>query len=177
MSDSKQPLVICLVGPTAAGKTDIAVDLVRRFPCEIISVDSAMVYRHMDVGSAKPDAATLGVAPHHLIDIRDPWESYSAGQFCTEARRLIDEIHARSCIPLLVGGTFLYFHALQFGLAPLPSASLAQRPSSQSKGSLRHALRRCCSSGPQHSALAPAGQHRRSCVTGQTHQKCLSVSA
>lgn len=120
MSDSKQPLVICLVGPTAAGKTDIAVDLVRRFPCEIVSVDSAMVYRHMDVGSAKPDAATLAVAPHHLIDIRDPWESYSAGQFCTEARKLIDEIHARSGIPLLVGGTFLYFHALQFGLAPLP---------------------------------------------------------
>jgi tRNA dimethylallyltransferase len=120
VSDSKQPLVICIVGPTAAGKTDIAVDLVQRFPCEIVSVDSAMVYRHMDIGSAKPDAATLAAVPHHLIDIRDPWESYSAGQFCADARELIDDIHSRSRIPLLVGGTFLYFHALQFGLAPLP---------------------------------------------------------
>ena len=81
-----------------------------------------MVYRHMDIGSAKPDAATLAAAPHHLIDIRNPWESYSAGKFCADARELIDDIHARSRIPLLVGGTFLYFHALQFGLAPLPSS-------------------------------------------------------
>jgi tRNA dimethylallyltransferase len=127
VSDSKQPLVICIVGPTAAGKTDIAVDLVRRFPCEIVSVDSAMVYRHMDIGSAKPDTATLEAAPHHLIDIRNPWESYSAGQFCADARELIDDIHARSRIPLLVGGTSLYFHALQFGLAPLPSGDADAR--------------------------------------------------
>ena len=107
-----RPLIPCIVGPTAAGKTAVAVALVQRFPCEIISVDSAMVYRHMDIGTAKPDAETLAVAPHHLIDIRAPWESYSAGQFCTDVRVLLDEIRGRGRIPLLVGGTFLYFHAL-----------------------------------------------------------------
>lgn len=122
-----KPLVVCVVGPTAAGKTDVAIDLVQRFPCEIISVDSAMVYRHMDIGTAKPGADVLAQAPHQLIDIRDPWESYSAGQFCTDARELIDDIHRRGRIPLLVGGTFLYFHALQHGLAPLPTADPALR--------------------------------------------------
>lgn len=122
-----RPLVVCIVGPTAAGKTDVAVELVERFPCEIVSVDSAMVYRHMDIGTAKPGPDVLAVAPHHLIDIRDPWETYSAGEFCTDARALIDAIHDRGHVPLLVGGTFLYFHALQFGLAPLPSADAALR--------------------------------------------------
>ncbi|MBT8444964.1 MAG: tRNA (adenosine(37)-N6)-dimethylallyltransferase MiaA [Gammaproteobacteria bacterium] len=119
--------VVCVVGPTAAGKTDVAVELVARFPCEIVSVDSAMVYRHMDIGTAKPRSDVLAVAPHHLIDIRDPWESYSAGEFCVDARALIDAIHDRGRIPLLVGGTFLYFHALQFGLARLPTADAALR--------------------------------------------------
>lgn len=127
ISDSTKPLVLAIVGPTAAGKTDVAVELVQRLRCEIISVDSAMVYRHMDIGTAKPSAAILEIAPHHLIDIRDPWETYSAGQFCTDATRLIDEIQRRDAIPLLVGGTFLYFHALQHGLAPLPEADPALR--------------------------------------------------
>ncbi|MFW2403195.1 MAG: tRNA (adenosine(37)-N6)-dimethylallyltransferase MiaA [Gammaproteobacteria bacterium] len=122
-----RPLVVCIVGPTAAGKTDVAIELVERFPCEIVSVDSAMVYRHMDIGTAKPGADILAVAPHALIDIRDPWESYSAGEFCIDARASIDAIHERGNIPLLVGGTFLYFHALQFGLAPLPTADAALR--------------------------------------------------
>ncbi|MFQ5636139.1 MAG: tRNA (adenosine(37)-N6)-dimethylallyltransferase MiaA [Gammaproteobacteria bacterium] len=122
-----RPLVVCLVGPTASGKTDVAVRLAAQFPCEIISVDSAMVYRYMDIGTAKPGPDVLTIAPHHLIDIRNPWEAYSAGQFCQDARPLIDDIHRRRRIPLLVGGTFLYFRALQHGLAPLPSADPALR--------------------------------------------------
>jgi len=126
-ADRAGPLVLCLVGPTAAGKTDVAARLVREFACEIISVDSAMVYRGMDIGTAKPDAAALAAAPHHLIDIRDPWEAYSAGQFCADAHGLIEDIHSRQRIPLLVGGTLLYFRALRHGLAPLPTADAALR--------------------------------------------------
>ena len=87
MADSADqlPLVICLFGPTAAGKTAIAIDLLEELPCEIVSVDSAMVYRSMDIGTAKPDAETLARAPHRLVDIRQPWESYSAGDFCVDA--------------------------------------------------------------------------------------------
>lgn len=110
------------MGPTASGKTDIAVKLVQELPCEIISVDSAMVYRGMDIGTAKPDAEVLSVAPHRLIDICDPGEAYSAAQFAEDARLEMDEISARGKIPLLVGGTFLYFRALYEGLSPLPSA-------------------------------------------------------
>jgi len=119
--------VVCLVGPTASGKTGVAVDLVGRFPMEIISVDSAMVYRQMNIGTAKPEEDVLGRAPHHLIDVRDPWQTYSAGDFCTDAHDLITEIHQRGRIPLLVGGTLLYFRALQSGLAPLPPADLMIR--------------------------------------------------
>lgn len=115
--------IICLMGPTAAGKTALAVQLVQYFPCEIVSVDSAMVYRGMDIGTAKPDAATLKIAPHHLIDLVDPAVAYSAGQFRTDALRVIAEIRAREHIPLLVGGTMLYFRALQQGLADLPAAN------------------------------------------------------
>lgn len=121
------PLVPCVVGPTAAGKTAVAVLLARRFPCEIISVDSAMIYRGMDIGTAKPGRDVLDAAPHHLIDIRDPWESYSAGQFCADARDLIEDISRRGRIPLLVGGTFLYFRALEHGLAPLPAGDTVVR--------------------------------------------------
>ena len=122
-----RPLVVCLAGPTAAGKTDVAVELVQRFPFEIISVDSALVYRHMNIGTAKPGADVLSAAPHRLIDIRDPWERYSAGEFCADAHELIANIHARGRLPLLVGGTLLYFRALQQGLAPLPTADQAVR--------------------------------------------------
>src|SRR5579862_5468650 len=97
--------VVCLMGPTAAGKTPFAVQLVQQFPFEIISVDSAMVYRGMNIGTAKPDAATLKIAPHRLIDIRDPAESYSAGNFCEDARCEIEDIISHGKIPLLVGGT------------------------------------------------------------------------
>jgi len=110
------------MGPTASGKTDIAVQLVQDLPCEIISVDSAMVYRGMDIGTAKPDAKTQHKAPHRLIDICDPSESYSAAQFADDARREMEEIVNIGKIPLLVGGTFLYYRALYEGLSPLPSA-------------------------------------------------------
>ncbi len=115
------------MGPTASGKTDLAVELVARLPCEIVSVDSAMVYRGMDIGTAKPGPEVLARAPHRLIDILDPAESYSAARFRADALGEMAEITARGRIPLLVGGTMLYFRALQRGLAPLPDADPAVR--------------------------------------------------
>ena len=117
-----QPLAIFLLGPTASGKTAVAVVLVQRLPLEIISVDSALVYRGMDIGTAKPDAATLALAPHRLIDIRDPGEAYSAAQFRVDALREMERICASGNTPLLVGGTMLYFRALEQGLSDLPGA-------------------------------------------------------
>ena len=110
------------MGPTAAGKTDLALEIAKRFPVEIISVDSALVYRGMDIGTAKPEPEILRDYPHHLVDIIDPVDSYSAGSFREDALRLMSEITARGKIPLLVGGTMLYFKALQQGLSDLPSA-------------------------------------------------------
>jgi tRNA dimethylallyltransferase len=121
------PPAIFLMGPTASGKTALAVSLVERFPLEIISVDSALVYRGMNIGTAKPDAAILARAPHHLLDIRDPTETYSAASFCDDARRLMDDIVARGRVPLLVGGTMLYFRALLKGLDDLPRADAVLR--------------------------------------------------
>ncbi len=115
------------MGPTASGKTPLAVELVQHFPFEIVSVDSAMVYRGMDIGTAKPDSATLKMAPHRLINIVDPSEPYSAGQFRHDALREIKNIHAQEKIPLLVGGTMMYFRALTQGLAHLPQANAATR--------------------------------------------------
>jgi tRNA dimethylallyltransferase len=115
--------VICLMGPTASGKTALAIELVQRFPMEIISVDSAQIYRGMDIGTGKPDAATLKLAPHRLIDFLDPAESYSAARFCVDARREMADIRARGNIPLLAGGTMLYFKALRDGLAQMPAAN------------------------------------------------------
>jgi len=119
--------VICLMGPTASGKTDRAVELVRALPCDIVSVDSAMVYRGMDIGTAKPDPEVLAEAPHRLIDICDPAESYSAARFRDDARREVESIHSAGRIPLLVGGTGLYFRAFEQGLAALPGASHSVR--------------------------------------------------
>lgn len=122
-----KPNIICLMGPTAAGKTPLAIDLVQTLPCDIISVDSAMVYREMNIGTAKPDAATLALAPHRLIDIRDPIETYSAGQFREDALNEIEAILAAGRIPLLVGGTMMYFKILQQGIANLPKADAGLR--------------------------------------------------
>jgi len=118
---------IFLMGPTASGKTAIAVELVKHFPVEIISVDSALVFRDMDIGTAKPDADTLARAPHHLIDITDPTQAYSAAAFRHDALRLMQEITARKKIPLLVGGTMLYYKALRDGLSELPSSNMEIR--------------------------------------------------
>lgn len=121
------PPAIFLMGPTASGKTGVAVELAQTMPVELISVDSALVYREMDIGTAKPDAETLRIAPHHLIDIIDPTESYSAAAFRNDALRLMADITARGKIPLLVGGTMLYFKALREGLSNLPVANPAVR--------------------------------------------------
>ncbi|HHH35802.1 MAG TPA: tRNA (adenosine(37)-N6)-dimethylallyltransferase MiaA [Gammaproteobacteria bacterium] len=126
-TDATHPPAIFLMGPTASGKTGVAVELVRRLPCEIVSVDSAMVYRGMDIGTAKPSAEIQAVAPHHLIDICDPSEAYSAARFREDALRVMAEITAAGSIPLLVGGTMLYFRALERGLSRLPSADAAVR--------------------------------------------------
>jgi tRNA dimethylallyltransferase len=119
----------CLLGPTASGKTAAALTLATRRPVEIISVDSALVYREMDIGTAKPTAEERAVAPHHLIDIVDPADSYSAAQFHDDTLRLVGEIHARGRLPLLVGGTMLYYKALTQGLNDLPSADAEVRAS------------------------------------------------
>lgn len=124
MTSSRQkPQAVAIMGPTASGKTAAALEIARRIPCEIISVDSALVYRGMDVGTAKPSVEELAAAPHHLIDIIDPSESYSVAQFREAAIRLIGEIAARGRLPLLVGGTMLYFKGLTGGLDDLPPAS------------------------------------------------------
>jgi tRNA dimethylallyltransferase len=118
---SAKPLLICLMGPTASGKTDLAIELARQRDCELISVDSALVYRGLDIGSAKPDY------PHHLVDIRDPSQVYSAADFVAEATSLAAQISARGKTPLLVGGTMLYFKAFLEGMADMPGADAAIR--------------------------------------------------
>lgn len=115
------------MGPTASGKTALAIELVRNYDCEIISVDSALIYQQMDIGSAKPDASELSIAPHHLINIIDPAQSYSAADFRKDALIKIDDIISRGKTPLLVGGTMMYFKALIEGLSPLPAADEAIR--------------------------------------------------
>jgi tRNA dimethylallyltransferase len=125
---TSRPIPIpCLLGPTASGKTAAALALAARRPVEIISVDSALVYREMDIGTAKPTAEERAVAPHHLIDIVDPADSYSAAQFRNDTLRLVGEIHARGRLPLLVGGTMLYYKALTQGLNDLPAADAEVR--------------------------------------------------
>ncbi|MGH8030629.1 MAG: tRNA (adenosine(37)-N6)-dimethylallyltransferase MiaA [Arenimonas sp.] len=122
-----RPLAIALMGPTASGKTALAVEWAQRLGTEIISVDSALVYRGLDIGSAKPDAATLALAPHRLVDIRDPHEVYSAADFARNARAAMDELAAAGRIPILAGGTGLYFRALLQGLSDMPQADAPTR--------------------------------------------------
>ena len=115
------------MGPTASGKTEVAIELCRRFPLDVISVDSALVYRGMDIGTAKPDEATLRETPHRLIDIREPEDSYSAGDFVRDAREAMQEIFESGRTPLLVGGTMMYFRSLTTGMAELPAADARVR--------------------------------------------------
>jgi tRNA dimethylallyltransferase len=119
--------VIILMGPTASGKTELALSIADKFACNIISVDSVMVYRGLDIGSAKPDVATLKQYPHHLVNILDPEQSYSVADFYDNALRLVHESHAQNKIPLLVGGTMLYFNALLRGLSKMPHADAEVR--------------------------------------------------
>lgn len=124
---SAAPLVICLAGPTAAGKSASTLALAERWPLEIVNVDSATIYRGMDIGTAKPSAAEQALVPQHLLDILDPAQSYSAAEFRADALRLIGEITARGRIPLLAGGTMMYYKALRDGLDDLPQADPALR--------------------------------------------------
>ncbi|MCB8748415.1 tRNA (adenosine(37)-N6)-dimethylallyltransferase MiaA [Rhodoferax sp. U2-2l] len=121
------PAYVALAGPTASGKTAAAMAIASRYPAEIISVDSALVYCGLDIGTAKPSAAELAAVPHHLINIRDPLQAYSAAEFVTDATRLIQDISARGKLPLLVGGTMLYLKALRHGLDEMPKADAAVR--------------------------------------------------
>ncbi|MDT8992074.1 tRNA (adenosine(37)-N6)-dimethylallyltransferase MiaA [Curvibacter sp. APW13] len=121
------PAYLVIAGPTASGKTAAALALAARRPCEIVSVDSALVYRGMDIGTAKPSREEVAQVPHHLIDIRDPLQAYSAAEFARDARRLIDEIRTRGALPLLVGGTMLYLKALFDGLDDMPPSDATVR--------------------------------------------------
>lgn len=132
-----KPAVFCLMGPTASGKTQLAAQLVQQFPFAIISVDSAMVYRGMNIGTAKPGADIITVAPHRLIDIREPQDAYSAAQFRADAMREIADIQAQGKIPLLVGGTMLYFRTLQQGIALMPAANVELRAELSREGEKR----------------------------------------
>lgn len=136
MTDPRHPPVIFLMGPTASGKTALAIELVKRLPCDIISVDSALIYRGMDIGTAKPTAEELAQAPHRLLDIRDPSQAYSAADFRQDALREIEAIVAQGRIPLLVGGTMLYYKALLEGLSPLPAADPVIRQAIEAEASL-----------------------------------------
>ncbi|WP_332420095.1 tRNA (adenosine(37)-N6)-dimethylallyltransferase MiaA [Vibrio metschnikovii] len=127
------PLALFLMGPTASGKTDLAIRLRQKYPVEIISVDSALIYKGMDVGTAKPDARELALAPHRLIDILDPSEAYSVADFRQDALREMQAIVNEGKIPLLVGGTMLYYKALLDGLSPLPAANPAVRQQIESQ--------------------------------------------
>ncbi|MEA9578026.1 tRNA (adenosine(37)-N6)-dimethylallyltransferase MiaA [Xanthomonas nasturtii] len=122
MPADRRPLAIALMGPTASGKTALALEAAERWNGEIVSVDSALVYRGLEIGAAKPDAAMRAAVPHHLLDLRDPWQIYSAAEFAADARKAIDNIVARGKLPILAGGTGLYFRAVLEGLSQLPEA-------------------------------------------------------
>lgn len=127
MAVDTRPLAIALMGPTASGKTAAAIALAKAYDGEIVSVDSALVYRGLEIGAAKPDAAERAGIPHHLLDVRDPWQSYSAAEFASDAAVAVREIVARGKLPILAGGTGLYFRALLQGLSPMPEADPAIR--------------------------------------------------
>ncbi len=127
MSLDARPLAIAIMGPTASGKTAFALDVAARVGGEIVSVDSALVYRGLDIGAAKPTPEERARVPHHLLDVRDPWQAYSAAEFADDARRALDDIAARGRLPILAGGTGLYFQALLKGLAAMPAADAGVR--------------------------------------------------
>ncbi len=127
MTTDTRPLAIAIMGPTASGKTALALDWAQRFGGEIVSVDSALVYRRLDIGAAKPSTEERAAVPHHLIDVREPWQPYSAAEFAADARIAVADIVARGRLPILAGGTGLYFRALLQGLSPMPEADAETR--------------------------------------------------
>ena len=145
------PPAIYLMGPTASGKTDLALIIANRFNCEIVSVDSALIYRDMNIGTAKPSSDILAGYPHHLVDILDPTDTYSVADFCNALKTLLADIYARERIPLLVGGSMLYFNALDKGLAKLPASNPIIRAAllkeQQQKG-LAHLHQQLCEVDP-----------------------------
>ena len=137
MSIDTRPPAIALMGPTASGKTALALDWAVRYGGEIVSVDSALVYRGLDIGAAKPTPAERAAVPHHLIDVRDPWQPYSAAEFAREALAAVEDIVARGGLPILAGGTGLYFRALLEGLAPMPEADPVARAALEAEAAER----------------------------------------
>ncbi len=137
MPADRRPPAIALMGPTASGKTALALQWAARHGGEIVSVDSALVYRGLDIGAAKPDAAERAAAPHHLIDVRDPWQPYSAAEFASDARAAVEDILARGRLPILAGGTGLYFRALLDGLSDMPEADPALRAQLEAEAGAR----------------------------------------
>ena len=137
MSADPRPLAIALMGPTASGKTALAIEWAQRLGGEIVSVDSALVYRGLDIGAAKPTPREQAVVRHHMLDLRDPWQPYSAAEFAVDARRALDDIAARGGLPILAGGTGLYFHALLHGLSDMPDADADTRARIEAEASER----------------------------------------
>ena len=158
------PKAFAVLGPTAGGKTGLALRLAQRFPLEIISLDSALVYRGMDIGTAKPTAEELASVPHHLIDIISPLQSYSAAEFAADCLRLCSEISARGRMPLIVGGTMMYFHALVNGLNDLPQADAgvrAQLQAQKAEQGLEGLYRRLCEVDAATAARLKPGDSQR----------------
>ncbi len=171
MGIDQRPLAIAVMGPTASGKTATAIALAQQLGGEIVSVDSALVYRGLDIGSAKPDASERAQAPHHLLDLRDPWQTYSAAEFAADAARVVADIVARGRMPILAGGTGLYFRALLQGLSPMPAADPELRAAISADGEAR-------GWGALHAELAqvdPAAAARIHATDPQRIQRALEV--
>ncbi len=167
----RRPLAIALMGPTASGKSALALEWAQRLGGEIVSVDSALVYRGLDIGAAKPTATERAQVRHHMIDLRVPWQSYSAAEFAADARHAMDEIVARGKLPILAGGTGLYFHALLQGLSPMPQADPAMRMQLEAEAATR-------SWGALHAELAvidPVAAARIHATDAQRIQRALEV--
>lgn len=171
MTADRRPLAIALMGPTASGKSALALEWAQRLHGEIVSIDSALVYRGLDIGAAKPTRAELALVPHHLIDLREPWQPYSAAEFASDARSAIDGIVSRGRLPILAGGTGLYFRALLHGLASMPEADAAIRARITEEARLR-------GWGALHAELAsidPQAAARIHATDAQRIQRALEV--